>query len=119
MYQVVPSRINFVITTKATYIQIYSTTKFDVPLLLFCDQLSPPAPQSTGRSGNVWISPKGSMMFSMAVQFLPTTKLAQRMPLLQHLVAMAVVHGIKTIPGYEVCDVIHNSCQTSKTLVPC
>ena len=41
-------------------------------------------------------------MFSMAVEFLPTAKLAQRMPLLQHLVAMAVVHGIKTIPGYQV-----------------
>ena len=45
-------------------------------------------------------------MFSMAVEFLPTTKLAQRMPLLQHLVAMAVVHGIKTIPGYEVGEII-------------
>ena len=59
----------------------------------------PPLP---GRSGNVWISPKGSMMFSMALKVLPTSKLAQRMTLLQHLVAMAVVHGIKTIPGYGV-----------------
>ena len=59
----------------------------------------PPLP---GRSGNVWISPKGSMMFSMALKFLPISKLAQRMTLLQHLVAMAVVHGIKTIPGYGV-----------------
>ena len=47
------------------------------------------------------------MMFSMALKFLPTDKLAQRMPLLQHLVAMAVVHGIKTIPGYEVSSTIH------------
>jgi hypothetical protein len=45
------------------------------------------------------------MMFSMALEFLPMTKLAQRMPLLQHLVAMAVVHGIKTIPGYQVGEV--------------
>ena len=53
-------------------------------------------------------------MFSLAVQFLPTTKLAQRMPLLQHLVAMAVVHGIKTIPGYEVGEAISNGCQKAK-----
>lgn len=65
--------------------------------------LGPPYPTtSLGRSGNVWISPKGSAMFSMALQFLPTTKLAEKMPLLQHLIAMAVVHGVKTIPGYEV-----------------
>ena len=53
-------------------------------------------------------------MFSLAVQFLPTTKLAQRMPLLQHLVAMAVVHGIKTIPGYKVGEAISNACQKAK-----
>ena len=55
-----------------------------------------------GRSGNLWISPKGAMMFSMALSFPLSAKLSQRMSLLQHLVAMAMVHGVRTIPGYEV-----------------
>lgn len=54
-----------------------------------------------GRGGNVWISPEGCMMFSAAVRFPDWSKMHSRMPLLQHLVALAVVHGIRTLPGYE------------------
>ena len=56
----------------------------------------------SGRSGNVWISPKGSMMFSTALKVTPTSHLYRRMPLLQHIVALSVVSAIRTIPGYEV-----------------
>jgi len=46
------------------------------------------------------------MMFSTALKLPVSSRLAQRITLLQHLVAMAVVHGIRTIPGYEVKTLI-------------
>lgn len=56
----------------------------------------------TGRGGNVWLSPKGSMMFSTVLKFPSTSRLAQRLTLLQHLVAMAVVDAIRSFPNCQV-----------------
>ena len=54
-----------------------------------------------GRSGNAWISPLGSMMFTLLLSLSPISRLAHHLPLLQHMVDVAVVHGIRTLPGYE------------------
>ena len=54
-----------------------------------------------GRSGNAWISPLGSMMFTLPLPLSPVSRLAHHLPLLQHMVGVAVVHGIRTLLGYE------------------
>jgi biotin--protein ligase len=54
-----------------------------------------------GRQGNVWLSPKGCMMFSATLTVQPSSRLHGRLPLLQHIVALSVVSAIRTIPGYE------------------
>ena len=54
-----------------------------------------------GRSGNAWISPLGSMMFTLPLPLSPVSRLAHHLPLLQHMVGVAVVHSIRTLPGYE------------------
>lgn len=55
-----------------------------------------------GRGGNLWLSPKGCMMFSLPLHFPSSTRLSQQTSILQHIVALAIVSAIRTHPGYEV-----------------
>jgi biotin--protein ligase len=43
-------------------------------------------------------------MFTIQLHIPLKTPLGQRIPLVQHLIATAVVMGIKNIPGYEVSE---------------
>uniref|UniRef100_UPI0035901734 biotin--protein ligase isoform X2 n=1 Tax=Myxine glutinosa TaxID=7769 RepID=UPI0035901734 len=54
-----------------------------------------------GRAGNVWLSPVGSAMFTLYLSIPLNSRLGQRLPFLQHLVALAVVQAVRTSPGYE------------------
>lgn len=56
-----------------------------------------------GRSGNVWLSPLGCMMVSIHLRVPRDSPLGARVTFLQHIVALAAVHGIRSLPGYEVC----------------
>ena len=48
-----------------------------------------------GRGGNVWLSPIGCAMFSAQLVIpVKSSVLGRRMPFLQHLAALAVVHGL-------------------------
>ncbi|RUS86739.1 hypothetical protein EGW08_005529 [Elysia chlorotica] len=57
-----------------------------------------------GRGGNMWLSPLGCAMFTFPLSFEMDTKIGQRISFLQHLVATAVVHGIRTLPGCQDLD---------------
>lgn len=57
-----------------------------------------------GRGGNTWISPYGCAMFSLHVRIPVMSRLGIRPPFLQHLMSLAVVDGVRSIPGYEVWD---------------
>lgn len=41
------------------------------------------------------------MMFSTVLHLPPDSRLSHHLPLLQHIVAVAVVHGIRSQSGYE------------------
>lgn len=58
-----------------------------------------------GRGGNVWLSPPGSAMFSMQIHIPVNSAFASRLSLVQHLVAIAAVSSIRSIPGYEKLDI--------------
>ncbi|KAK7121141.1 hypothetical protein R3I94_020946 [Phoxinus phoxinus] len=60
--------------------------------------------QGKGRGGNAWLSPLGCAMFSLHLQIPLNSRLGQRLPFLQHLVALAVVESVRTLPGYEDVD---------------
>jgi biotin---protein ligase len=45
-------------------------------------------------------------MFSTQLHIPLSSPLGSRVPLLQHLIAVAIVHGITTIPGYEVSAIV-------------
>uniref|UniRef100_A0A3Q4GXI3 Holocarboxylase synthetase (biotin-(proprionyl-CoA-carboxylase (ATP-hydrolysing)) ligase) n=1 Tax=Neolamprologus brichardi TaxID=32507 RepID=A0A3Q4GXI3_NEOBR len=64
-------------------------------VLVFC---------AVGRGRNAWLSPLGCAMFTLNVQIELNSKLGQRIPFLQHLVALAVVEAVCSLPGYQDID---------------
>ncbi|XP_072901022.1 biotin--protein ligase [Hemitrygon akajei] len=60
--------------------------------------------QGKGRGQNIWISPIGSAMFTMHVRIDMHSQLGQNISFLQHLVALAAVESVLSIPGYEDID---------------
>ncbi|VEN62867.1 unnamed protein product [Callosobruchus maculatus] len=57
--------------------------------------------RSVGRSNNTWISPEGSASFSLQMHIDIESPLGKCLPLLQHLIMVAVVSAIKTVRGCE------------------
>ncbi|XP_035221413.1 biotin--protein ligase-like [Stegodyphus dumicola] len=57
-----------------------------------------------GRSDNKWISPEGCAMFTLHFSLSLSSKLGQKLSILQHLSSLAIVHGIKKIPGFGYLD---------------
>lgn len=60
--------------------------------------------QGKGRGGNTWLSPLGCAMFTLHLQVELDSRLGQRVSFLQHLVSLAVVESVRTLPGYEDID---------------
>ncbi|XP_041865325.1 biotin--protein ligase isoform X2 [Melanotaenia boesemani] len=60
--------------------------------------------QGRGRGRNAWLSPLGCAMFTLRLQVELSSRLGQRISFLQHLVALAVVEAVCTLPGYEDID---------------
>jgi len=58
-----------------------------------------------GRSANKWLSPKGCAMFSLQLELSLKCGIGKHIPLLQHLVSLAVVDSVNTMDkGYESLD---------------
>ena len=55
-----------------------------------------------GRGGNQWLSPSGCAMFSTQLVFRLNSVMGKRLPLVQHLAALAVVHGVNSQFGEDV-----------------
>lgn len=61
-----------------------------------------------------WLSPDGCLMFSLQLHVPLASPLGERLSLLQHLVAVAVVNAVLSMSGYEVSTHPHNRIQKSK-----
>ena len=57
-----------------------------------------------GRGGNKWLSPPGCSMFSLQISLDLESFLGRRPSLIQHLVALAHVDAVRSLPGYEDVD---------------
>ncbi|XP_076445660.1 uncharacterized protein LOC143283340 [Babylonia areolata] len=57
-----------------------------------------------GRGGNQWLSPLGCAMFSLPLRLAVDSCLGQHITFLQHVVSLAVVHSIRSLPGYQDLD---------------
>ncbi|KAM4700048.1 biotin--protein ligase isoform 1-T3 [Discoglossus pictus] len=60
--------------------------------------------QGKGRGGNVWLSPKGCALITLHVSIPLSSQLGQRIAFVQHLMSVAVVEAVRSIPGYEDID---------------
>uniref|UniRef100_A0A8D8C2V0 Biotin--protein ligase n=1 Tax=Culex pipiens TaxID=7175 RepID=A0A8D8C2V0_CULPI len=61
--------------------------------------------RGTGRNRNQWLSPDGCAMFSLQLHVPMDSPLGQRLPMVQHLIALGIVLGIRNQPGYGELDV--------------
>ncbi|XP_075053337.1 biotin--protein ligase isoform X2 [Mixophyes fleayi] len=57
--------------------------------------------QGKGRGGNVWLSPKGCALMTLLVSIPLSSQLGQRIAFVQHLMSLAVVEAVRSMPGYE------------------
>ena len=55
-----------------------------------------------GRSGNMWLSPEGCLMFSVPLKLTSSSTLNPCISILQHVAATSVVHAVRARRGYEV-----------------
>lgn len=56
----------------------------------------------SGRSKNKWLSAEGCLMFTVQLRISMGSLLGQRIPLVQHLMATAIVNAILSEDGYQV-----------------
>mmetsp|Transcript_10658 Transcript_10658/g.19709 ORF Transcript_10658/g.19709 Transcript_10658/m.19709 type:complete len:388 (+) Transcript_10658:1119-2282(+) len=54
-----------------------------------------------GRGGNTWTSPAGCLMFTIA----SSVREGRTIPLGQYLACLAVVEGVRSLPGFEELDI--------------
>ncbi|XP_032486536.1 biotin--protein ligase isoform X4 [Phocoena sinus] len=57
--------------------------------------------QGKGRGRNAWLSPVGSALSTLLVSIPLRSQLGQRIPFVQHLMSLAVVEAVRSIPGYQ------------------
>ncbi|XP_023297567.2 biotin--protein ligase isoform X3 [Lucilia cuprina] len=57
-----------------------------------------------GRSNNQWLSPLGCAMFSIQLHINLDTPLGQRLPLIQHILGVAMINSLKNHPLYKVLN---------------
>ena len=69
-------------------------------LLVVCSRQT----EGKGRGSNQWVSPPGCLMFSHLVSFKQGSFLATYITLLQHIISVAIIHSILSIPKYEQLD---------------
>ncbi|KAM5281773.1 biotin--protein ligase isoform 2-T2 [Ctenodactylus gundi] len=57
--------------------------------------------QGKGRGTNAWLSPVGCALSTLLVSIPLRSQLGQRIPFVQHLMSLAVVEAVRSIPGYQ------------------
>ncbi|KAH9508968.1 hypothetical protein Btru_048417 [Bulinus truncatus] len=87
-----------VITTTMT---VFDGLIFSIPENVGVIAIAGRQTSGKGRGGNAWLSPLGCAMFTLPLQLSVGSKLAQRVSFLQHMMSLAVVKSIVSLPGYE------------------
>ncbi|XP_069331058.1 biotin--protein ligase isoform X1 [Eulemur rufifrons] len=57
--------------------------------------------QGKGRGRNAWLSPVGCAISTLLISIPLRSQLGQRIPFVQHLMSLAVVEAVRSIPGYR------------------
>ncbi|XP_019585859.2 biotin--protein ligase isoform X1 [Rhinolophus sinicus] len=57
--------------------------------------------QGKGRGKNAWLSPPGCALCTLLVSIPLRSRLGHRIPFVQHLMSLAVVEAVRSVPGYQ------------------
>nr|XP_024095230.2 biotin--protein ligase isoform X2 [Pongo abelii] len=57
--------------------------------------------EGKGRGGNAWLSPVGCALSTVLISIPLRSQLGQRIPFVQHLMSVAVVEAVRSIPEYQ------------------
>ncbi|XP_033635393.1 biotin--protein ligase-like [Asterias rubens] len=87
-----------------TTMTLFESFMFKVPEDVSVVAIATRMTQGRGRGGNKWLGPIGCAMFSLHVRIPSGSELADKLPFLQHIAAVAVVEAVCTIKGYENLD---------------
>ncbi|XP_068919049.1 biotin--protein ligase isoform X2 [Petaurus breviceps papuanus] len=74
---------------------------FEVPPNLGLVAIAARQTQGKGRGGNVWLSPLGCSLSTLHICIPLHSNLGQRIPYVQHLMSLAVVEAVRSIPEYQ------------------
>lgn len=55
-----------------------------------------------GRGPNAWLSPLGCALSTVLLSIPLRSHLGQRIPFVQHLMSLAIVEAVRSIPEYQV-----------------
>nr|XP_006126053.1 biotin--protein ligase isoform X2 [Pelodiscus sinensis]XP_006126054.1 biotin--protein ligase isoform X2 [Pelodiscus sinensis]XP_025041875.1 biotin--protein ligase isoform X2 [Pelodiscus sinensis]XP_025041876.1 biotin--protein ligase isoform X2 [Pelodiscus sinensis] len=88
----------------STTMNLLDGLMFDLPQEMDLIAIAVQQTQGKGRGGNVWLSPVGCALSTLHISIPLCSQLGQRIPFIQHLVSLAVVESVRSIPGYQDID---------------
>ncbi|XP_073928774.1 biotin--protein ligase isoform X3 [Castor canadensis] len=74
---------------------------FEVPQEMGLIAIAGRQTQGKGRGPNAWLSPMGCALSTLLVSIPLRSQLGQRIPFVQHLMSVAVVEAVRSIPEYQ------------------
>ncbi|XP_047731055.1 biotin--protein ligase isoform X2 [Prionailurus viverrinus] len=74
---------------------------FEIPQEMGLIAIAVRQTQGKGRGSNAWLSPMGCAVSTLLVSIPLRSQLGQRIPFVQHLMSLAVVEAVRSIPEYQ------------------
>ncbi|XP_022371949.1 biotin--protein ligase [Enhydra lutris kenyoni] len=74
---------------------------FEIPQEMGLIAIAVRQTQGKGRGVNAWLSPLGCALSTLLISIPLRSQLGQRIPFVQHLMSLAVVEAVRSIPEYQ------------------
>uniref|UniRef100_G1LG87 Holocarboxylase synthetase n=1 Tax=Ailuropoda melanoleuca TaxID=9646 RepID=G1LG87_AILME len=74
---------------------------FEIPQEMGLIAIAVRQTQGKGRGANAWLSPLGCALSTLLISIPLRSQLGQRIPFVQHLMSLAVVEAVRSIPEYQ------------------
>ncbi|XP_054829780.1 biotin--protein ligase [Eublepharis macularius] len=88
----------------STTMNLLDGLMFKVPQEIGLIAIAVQQTQGKGRGGNSWLSPVGAALSTLHITIPMSSEMGRRIPFIQHLVSLAVVESVRSVPGYQDID---------------
>ncbi|XP_023439237.2 biotin--protein ligase isoform X2 [Dasypus novemcinctus] len=85
----------------ATTMSLLDGLMFTMPQEMGLIAIAAQQTEGKGRGRNAWLSPRGCCLSTLLVSIPLKSQLGQRIPFVQHLMSLAVVEAVRSIPEYQ------------------